>query len=178
MHRYNRMACTGVLVGTETNAEVRIAGLTGREVRYSPTQKDFETLLNGLQLAGEIYFTAGAECVMPNTFTYREYASAEALKMLKYDVKDNSDITLGTGHPQGGNVLSRNKNIGVVDERLKVYGYDNLFVSDASVFPTSVGVNPQITVMTFANYAVPFVAENVGVGTGDVKIITAEIKKV
>jgi choline dehydrogenase-like flavoprotein len=178
MKRYNRMACTGVLVGTDSNAEVRIAGLTAREVRYKPTQKDFETLLNGLELAGQIYLAAGAECVMPNTFTYREYATAEALKMLKYDVKDGSDITLGTGHPQGGNILSRNSKIGVVDERLNVYGYDNLFIADASVFPTAVGVNPQITVMAFADYAVPFVAENVGVGTGDVKVITPELNKV
>lgn len=178
MHRYNRMACTGVLVGSDSNAEVRIAGLTKREVRYQPTQKDFETLLDGLQLAGEIYLAAGAEVVMPNTFRYHEYNSAEALKLMKYDIKDNSDITLGTGHPQGGNILSRDRSIGVVDERLKVYGYDNLFIADASVFPTAVGVNPQITVMTFADYAVPFVAENLGVGSGGVKVITPELSKI
>jgi choline dehydrogenase-like flavoprotein len=178
MHRYNRMACTGVLVGSDSNAEVRVAGLTGREVRYSPTKKDFDTLLNGLQLAGEIYFAAGATAVMPNTFQYYEYATPEELRRLKYDIKDNSDITLGTGHPQGGNILSRDKKMGVVDEQLKVYGYENLFVSDASVFPTAVGVNPQITVMTFADYAVPFVAENVGIGVGGVKVITPEMNKV
>ncbi|MDQ3278811.1 MAG: GMC family oxidoreductase, partial [Bacteroidota bacterium] len=104
------------------------------------------------------------------------YTSAEALKMLKYDIKDHSDITLGTGHPQGGNILSRNRNIGVVDEQLKVYGYDNLFIADASVFPTAVGVNPQITVMTFADYAVPFVAETIS--AGGVKIIAPEFTKV
>jgi len=178
MHRYNRMACTGVLVGSDSNAEVRIAGLTGREVRYSPTQTDFDTLLNGLQLAGEIYFAAGATAVMPNTFKYYEYATPEELQRLKYDIKDNSDITLGTGHPQGGNILSRDRKIGVVDEQLKVYGYDNLFISDASVFPSAVGVNPQITVMTFADYAVPFVAENAGIGIGGVKVITPELNKV
>ncbi len=174
MHRYNRMACTGVLVGSDSNAEVRIAGLTAREVRYQPTQKDFDTLLDGLQLAGEIYLAAGAEAVMPNTFRYHEYATGEDLKRMKYDIKDNSDITLGTGHPQGGNILSRDKSIGVVDEQLKVYGYENLFIADASVFPTAVGVNPQITVMTFADYAVPFVAENAGAGAGGVKVITPE----
>jgi choline dehydrogenase-like flavoprotein len=162
MHRYNRMAATGVLVGTESNAEVRIAGLTHREVRYQPTKQDFETLLDGLILAGDIYFAAGAECVMPNTFKYYEYGNSAQLKRLKDDVKDNSDITLGTGHPQGGNILSRDPKLGVVDEHLKVYGYNNLFISDASVFPTAIGVNPQITVMTFAHYAVPFVAETLG----------------
>lgn len=176
MHRYHRMACTGVLVGTDSNAEVRIGGLTRREVRYTPTKQDFDTLLDGLVLAGNIYFAAGAESVMPNTFRYLEYKTPEALGRIRDDVKDNSDITLGTGHPQGGNILSRDRRIGVVDEQLKVYGYDNLFIADASVFPTAVGVNPQITVMTFADYAVPFVADNVGAGA--VKIIVPEMNKV
>lgn len=176
MQRYNRMTCTGVLVGSESNAEVRVGGLTKRDIRYKPTQKDFDTLLDGLELAGDIYLEAGAECVMPNTFSYVEYASKEDLKRFRNDVKDSSDITLGTGHPQGGNVLSRDKKIGVVDEQLKVYGYDNLFIADASVFPTAVGVNPQITVMTFADYAVPFVADMVE--SGGVKVIAQNVSKV
>jgi choline dehydrogenase-like flavoprotein len=94
---------------------------------------------------------------------------------MKYHVKDSSDITLGTGHPQGGNIISRDREIGVVDEQLKVHGYDNLFISDASVFPTAVGVNPQITVMAMADYAVPFVAETIE--TGGVKILTPEYNK-
>jgi choline dehydrogenase-like flavoprotein len=176
MHRYNRMACTGVLVGSDSNAEVRLGGLTRREFRYTPTKNDFDTLMEGLQIAGEIYLAAGAECVIPNTFKYYEYASPDALKMLKYDVNDHSDITLGTGHPQGGNILSRNRKIGVVDEQLKVYGYDNLFITDASVFPTAVGVNPQISVMTMADYAVPFVADTIS--AGGVKVIAPELTKV
>jgi len=176
MQRYNRMACTGVLVGSESNAEVRVGGLTRRDIRYTPTKNDFETILEGVELAGEIYLEAGADCVLPNTFKYYEYGTKEQLKLMKYDIKNSSDITLGTGHPQGGNVLSRNKKIGVVDEQLKVYGYSNLFVSDASVIPTAVGVNPQITVMTFAEYAVPFVADTIE--TGGVKIITPEFNRV
>lgn len=176
MQRYNRMACTGVLVGSDSNAEVRVGGLTKRDIRYKPTKKDFDTLLEGVELAGEIYLEAGAECVMPNTFQYYEYSTKEQLKLMRYDVKDSSDITLGTGHPQGGNILSRDKSMGVVDEQLRVYGYDNLFISDASVFPTAVGVNPQITVMTFAEYAVPFVADTIE--TGGVKVITQDLSKV
>jgi choline dehydrogenase-like flavoprotein len=176
MHRYHQLACTGVLVGSDSNAEVRIGGLNRREVRYKPTRKDFDTLLDGLELAGNIYLKAGAEAVMPNTFAYREYKNYEELRRLKYDVKDSSDITLGTGHPQGGNIISRNPKIGVVDEHLKVYGYDNLFIADASVFPSAVGVNPQVTVMSFADYAVPFVADTIT--AGGVKIFTPELNRV
>ena len=42
----------------------------------------------------------------------------------------------------------------VVDPEFRVWGFDNLFVCDASVFPTSLGVNPQIPIMTLADYAV------------------------
>ena len=35
----------------------------------------------------------------------------------------------------------------VVDPDGRVWGWDNLWISDASVFPTSLGVNPQVTVM-------------------------------
>ena len=38
----------------------------------------------------------------------------------------------------------------VVDSSCKVFGLKNLFVCDASVFPTSIGVNPQLTIMALA----------------------------
>lgn len=158
MHRYNRFACTGVLVATESNAEVRRAGLTQREIRYKPTKKDLDTLLDGLIIAGEIYFNAGAQTIMPNTFDYYEYKTIDDLKWLKHNVKDSEDIGLGTGHPQGGNVISATKSRGVINPEFRVYEYNNLFVCDASVIPGSVGVNPQITVMSLAEYAVPYVA--------------------
>jgi choline dehydrogenase-like flavoprotein len=41
----------------------------------------------------------------------------------------------------------------VVGPDFRVHGFANLFLCDASVFPTSVGVNPQLTVMGMAQYA-------------------------
>lgn len=160
MLRYNRMMCTGVLVGTEANGRVRRAGLTGREIDYDPTPGDLSKLLDGLILAGNIYFAAGAEVIIPNTFKYYEFRTPEELQKLPDLVSDASDITLGTGHPQGGNVMSKDPAVGVVNNEFRVHGYDNLFLCDASVFPSSIGVNPQLTVMALAHYAVPFVADH------------------
>jgi choline dehydrogenase-like flavoprotein len=160
MKRYDRLACVGILVGSESNARARIAGLLGREIDYTPTEKDFQKLLTGLELSGEIMLEAGAESVMPNTFKYYEFKSVDELRKLKHLIKDPSEITLGTGHPQGGNVIGSGKDRGVVNAEFRVFDYANLFVSDASVFPTSLGVNPQLSVMGLANYAVRFVSEN------------------
>ncbi|HEY4110729.1 GMC family oxidoreductase N-terminal domain-containing protein [Puia sp.] len=162
MQHYGNMACTGILVGTASNAEVKAAGLLGRDINYVPTEDDFNSLMDGLEKAAEIYLAGGgAVRIMPNTFTYYEYKSVQELKdNLRKDVKSSRDISTGTGHPQGGNVMSNDPSTGVVDEGFKVFGFDNLFVCDASVFPTSLGVNPQVTVMSLAHYAAPLIAKN------------------
>jgi len=166
MQQYGNMACTGILVGTSSNAEVKASGLLGRDINYMPTEDDFNSLMDGLEKAAEIYLAGGgAVRIMPNTFTYYEYKSVQELKdNLRKDVKSSRDISTGTGHPQGGNVMSSDPATGVVDEGFKVFGFDNLFVCDASVFPTSLGVNPQVTVMTLAYYAAPMIAKNSKVG--------------
>jgi cholesterol oxidase len=110
-----------------------------------------------LSLAGRIYLAAGARVVMPRP-SATEFKNEAELARLPDFIRDSADMTLGTGHPQGGNALSRDSNRGVVDPEFRVYGYDNLFVCDASVFPSSIGVNPQLTVMALADYAAPFVA--------------------
>ena len=148
----------GVLVGTEPHARVRRRGLFGREIDFTPTIIDLHKIIDGLIVAGEAFFKAGAEAVMPATFAYHEYRNAADLVQLRLDVRDPSDITLGTGHPMGGNAISSDARIGVVDPEFRVYGYNNLYVCDASVFPTAVGVNPQLTVMALADYAAPLIA--------------------
>jgi choline dehydrogenase-like flavoprotein len=158
MSRYDRMSAAGVLMGSESNARVRRAGLTGREIAYSPTKGDLGRVLEGVRLAGEVFLAGGAEAVMPATFDYCELHSSAELERLHERVRDASDITLGTGHPMGGNAISADARLGVVNPEFRVHGYDNIFVCDASVFPTSTGVNPQLTVMALAHYAAPFIA--------------------
>jgi choline dehydrogenase-like flavoprotein len=52
-----------------------------------------------------------------------------------------------SGH--AGWVLIREE--AVCDPFGRVYGLDNVFVADGSIFPTSLGVNPQITIMAAAS---------------------------
>jgi choline dehydrogenase-like flavoprotein len=68
-------------------------------------------------------------------------------------VHDNADLLLTSAHPQGGNPVGEKGEGGVVDADFRVHGTDNVYVCDASVFPSSVTVNPQLTVMGIAQYA-------------------------
>jgi choline dehydrogenase-like flavoprotein len=85
---------------------------------------------------------------MPATFAWQEYRTAAALEQLPRRIRETGDLLLTSAHPQGGNAFGD-----VVDEDFRVHGFENLYLCDASVFPTSVHVNPQLTVMGMAQYA-------------------------
>jgi enediyne biosynthesis protein E9 len=49
-------------------------------------------------------------------------------------------------HPLGGCRMADSKGLGVLDHRCEVFGYEGLFCMDSSAIPTSLGVNPSLTI--------------------------------
>jgi choline dehydrogenase-like flavoprotein len=146
MRRYRNMACSGVLVGTTSPGRVK-AGKHAPDIEYTVSPDDQKALVEGIQVAGRIWFQAGVERVLPATFAWQEYHRPEELSQLPGRIQAG-DLLMTSAHPQGGNALGA-----VVDEDFRVRGMDNVYLCDASVFPTSVHVNPQLTVMGMAQYA-------------------------
>jgi choline dehydrogenase-like flavoprotein len=157
MRRYQRLMAVGVLVGTERNARVGWSP-TGPAIHYVPTAGDLRKLADGLIELGQILFAGGAKAVMVNAWDYYRFTSPNGLFELPTIMQDPSQVALGTGHPQGGNAMGSDPALSVVDPNFKVHGYANLFLCDASVFPSSITVNPQLTVMSLAHYAAPLIA--------------------
>jgi choline dehydrogenase-like flavoprotein len=161
MQNYNRMAAVGVLVGTESNAHIERALVTGGpDVVFQPTAGDLKKLVDALVILGDILFAGGAQEVYASTRTYESYKNRAAIftaqsevDRLRELVKHDYDILLGSGHPQGGNAIGSSSKNSVVGPDFKVFGFDNLYICDASVFPTATTVNPQLSVMAMAHYA-------------------------
>ena len=57
-------------------------------------------------------------------------------------------------HPLGGCRMGDSKDYGVVDHRNEVFGYEGLFCIDSSAIPTSLGVNPSLTISAVSERAV------------------------
>jgi len=147
MDRYRHMACAGILVGTTTPGRVKLTR-DGPEIEYTASNADRDRLVEGIGVAGRIWLQAGAERVMPATFAWQEYRTPASLADLPLGIRETGDLLMTSAHPQGGNAIGE-----VVDEDFRVRGFANLWLCDASVFPTSVHVNPQLTVMGMAQYA-------------------------
>ena len=58
--------------------------------------------------------------------------------------------------------VAPNPHNSVVNQFGEFHNVKGLFVSDASVFPTSIGVNPQVTIMALATRTAAYMADNFG----------------
>ncbi len=162
MRAYDRFACAIVLLGTTANARVKRSAFLRNvlgPVDYKMTASDFEKMKQGMVLLAKVFFAAGAEAVYPASFVDLEMQASrfksdvDIERFIRENLRKPDDMILTSSHPQGGNIMSNDCSMGVVDSNFKVHGYNNLFVCDASVFPTSLGVNPQLTIMALADYA-------------------------
>ncbi|MCW5908263.1 MAG: GMC family oxidoreductase [Chitinophagales bacterium] len=58
-----------------------------------------------------------------------------------------------TAHILGGCPMGKTKEEGVVDDYFRAHGYPNMYILDGSIMPCNLGVNPSLTITTFAEYA-------------------------
>lgn len=156
MKDYKKFQAGIVLVrdGADGEADAKVEWKWGkRKVYFQLTKTDGRNMLRGLKMLAEIQVAAGAtELAMPFTrFT----------EPLKVDKNSNFDwilnesfrggeLSVGSAHPHGSIQSSSTDKMGAVDANLELYGHKNIFVMDASVYPTGLSVNPQITTMSMA----------------------------
>lgn len=64
-----------------------------------------------------------------------------------------------TAHILGGCVMGKNAEEGVIDKYHRVFGYENMYVVDASAIPANLGVNPALTITAMAERAMSYIPE-------------------
>jgi choline dehydrogenase-like flavoprotein len=119
-------------------------------VVYRLGSTDEEQLLEGLVNAADISFAAGAEKVfLPynEMVTVGKRGAYQAIHERGLAMNDPLFLSFA---PHGTLRMGRDARTGVVDAFGEAHAVRGLFVCDASVFPTSVAVPPQIAVMALA----------------------------
>lgn len=152
IERFNNYAMAGIVVRDDNIGRVTLTSTGRASITYEPGEKELKILAKGVEVMGKMWFALGARKII---ISHRGLSSIDheedISKLVDEILNDPKNLLLGSAHPQSGNKIGTSEADSVVDSDCKVHGFKNLFVCDASVFPTSVGVNPQITVMTVAS---------------------------
>jgi choline dehydrogenase-like flavoprotein len=151
MLQYTRLVAAAPLVGTEARGVVRPDGAVEMPVGMNELLR----MRRGIAHIARLFLSAGApfevDEVLVSTRHGLPLRSLLSVSFFERHFGNLEDLTLGTGHPQGGNCLSDDQDIAVVDGGFRVHGTDNLYVCDGSVFPDCATVNPQWTIMALAH---------------------------
>ena len=151
MMRYNHYAMAGVLVRDGSNGEITLNDRGLPRVDYVLKPKELEIIARGVEVISMMWFRLGASRVVTPHMAKPIISGPGEIPELVSTIKnDPKGMLLGSAHPQGGNRMGNDPESCVVDSNCRVFGFRNLFVCDASVFPTAIGVNPQLTVMALA----------------------------
>jgi choline dehydrogenase-like flavoprotein len=156
MSRYTSQIAAAPLVGTRPRGRIRLRN--GRiDIRLPIDGQEIDSLATGLELLGKAMLDGGVDHAIAGFEGGRRLETDADVEKLRADllrIRDNREklhlLQVGTGHPQGGNALSEDPDIGVIDGRFRVRGITNLRICDGSVFPDASGVNPQWTIMALA----------------------------
>lgn len=142
-------------VSVRARAEGSVGDGFGRgSVRFAPHPADLEGLRYGVWRLAQLFFELGALRVFPSIAGIPdELRAPREVDVILSAPLDPRAYWIGVGHMFGTCRMGGDPRASVVAPDFRLHGVEGLYVVDASVFPTNIGVNPQLAVMTLARHA-------------------------
>ncbi|VXC96813.1 Glucose-methanol-choline oxidoreductase [Pseudomonas sp. 8Z] len=114
---------------------------------YPMTDYTWDGVRRAFLSMAEVQFAAGAKAVMPIHSDARFVSTWRAAQAMI----DNLDLALhrtrlGSAHVMGGCAMGEDPRQAVVDSLGRHHQLGNLSIHDGSLFPTSIGANPQLSI--------------------------------
>lgn len=129
----------------------RIWRVPGREpvISYRMDRGDRAKIPTIIRRMAEIFFAAGAKQVYLPVMGLAP-VDADGLRAVDLEHVPARRIECSSQHPLGSCRMGTDPDTSVVDPFGRVWGVKGLYIADGSIVPTSLGVNPQLSIMTLA----------------------------
>ena len=147
---YRHQAMWVTAVRAEAVGRIRLGIFGGTRLTYQPTRRDLERLRTGTALLARLHFEMGATSVLPGVVGLPAEIGPDDVGLLDAAPLNNKAWTWVISHLFGGCVMGADPARSVVGTDLHVHGVRDLHVVDAAALPTTLGVNPQHTIMAVA----------------------------
>ncbi|OGQ19814.1 MAG: hypothetical protein A2138_07400, partial [Deltaproteobacteria bacterium RBG_16_71_12] len=146
MERYPHLGVLTAMIHDVTAGTVRPDGDHGVKLDYWPNERDRAELSLGLWACVKLLFAAGATSVVVPTRAPLVLAPGDDLEPLKTLPIERGEIDVTAVHPMSSVPMGDDPTRAPVGSDGKHHHLENLWVADASLFPGSIGVPPQISV--------------------------------
>jgi choline dehydrogenase-like flavoprotein len=148
MAAVERMASFGALISD--TSEGRVLGRSRPVPWYRMSERDVRKMQRAVALLSRIFFAAGAREVYPGVRQRPVLRSAEEADALERLPLRAADFELMAFHPMGTARMGSDPARSAVDPGGRLRGAPAVRVADASLFPSSSRLNPQLTIMALA----------------------------
>ncbi len=150
MMAIKHLATFGVMLSDQPGGRVRRGLGQTPLVTYRMALRDKVKFLRGVRIVAQLYFDAGAKRVFLPCVEMPIVNSPDDLAKLEPDQIKASRLECSAQHPLGTCRMGVDPKTSVVGPDGQAHDLPGLYVVDSSVVPTSVAVNPQITIMALA----------------------------
>jgi choline dehydrogenase-like flavoprotein len=153
IRRIAHLAMAGAMVRDSGGGSVTLDdddGVVRAKFSIAFNDRDFLAFRNGAKATVRAWFAAGAKRVAPGMQPMRFFDNERDALAAVDELTDAGRIGQPYGsHPHGTCRMgpTDGPHGGVVDGSGQVHGVAGCYVLDGSVFPTTLGVNPQVTIM-------------------------------
>lgn len=152
MERANSMpniAMFGGMIHDEGGGRVFSPPFGDPVMAYRMSKRDRVSLSKLVRRLGEAYLEAGArELYLP--ILGHDPVGRDEFASVDFDSVSPARFECSSQHPLGTCRMGPERSVSVVDPDGRVWGSNNVYVVDGSVVPTSLGVNPQETIMAMS----------------------------
>ncbi len=154
---FGHVGSIGVHLSDRSQGRVGLGNDGSLRASYRLTREDADRIHFGIARAAEVHFAAGATEVYPNIPRFGVLKPGDLGAFEAARIRP-SELRLEAFHPMGTARIAADPRQGACAPDGSVRGTEGLYVADASLFPTSVGVNPMMTVIAFAKQVARAVA--------------------
>lgn len=160
MALYDRMAAAIVLLHDDGRGRVKADRWGLPEIDYWMNAKDQAKFRTGLKALARIYLAAGArEVLVPHAEGFVIRSEGDLHHIDRMPIEPNR-MAVFSAHQMGTAAMGSDPATSATDSWGKLHGTENLFVCDGSLFPTSLGVNPQITIAALGDRTSRYLVTN------------------
>ncbi|WP_231511791.1 GMC family oxidoreductase [Chondromyces apiculatus] len=150
MERYPHLATFGFMIKDTSRGEVR-PGIGGSPlIVYTMNREDTERMQRGFAVLSEVFQAAGARRVLPFVAGHDEVSTPEALAQFRRAKLRPGDFDVTAYHPLGTCRMGPEPSTSCIGPDQQAHDVKGLYVCDGSAVPSSLGVNPQLTIMAMS----------------------------